>query len=183
MPGDHELLLDTHRGCERSARTLWAVHAPRLLAFARALVGPHDAEDVVQSVFCGLLDLPRRRLSEVRDVPAFLAATTRRAALNSLRSARRQRARHESSKTPPSAPRAPANDGLQQAIDSLPRRWREVLVLKHVAGLTFDQMGVALALPRDTAASRYRAALAALRTMLKHDQDTEADTTEVAHAL
>lgn len=183
MPGDRELLLDTHRGCERSARTLWAAHAPRLLAFARALVGPHDAEDVVQSVFCGLLDLPRRRISEVRDVPAFLAATTRRAALNTLRSARRRRVRHQSPKTPPSGPRAPAHDGLQEAIDSLPRRWREVLILKHVAGLTFDQMGVALGLPRDTAASRYRAALAALRMMLKRDQDTQAHTTEVAHAL
>ncbi len=180
---DRELLLGTHRGCERSACMLWAAHAPRLLAFARAIIGPHDAEDVVQSVFCGLLVLPRARLREVRDVPAFLAATTRRTALNAIRAARRERARRERSAPPTPGPRTTVHDALPGALDALPRRLREVVVLKHIGGLTFDQIAFALAIPRDTAASRYRAAVAALRGLLAEDHFPRTPEPEVAHAV
>lgn len=146
---------------------LWARHASRLLAFARAIVGPHDADDAVQAVFCGLLDLPRKRLSEIRDVPSFLAASTRRAALNLLRSTRRERERRRAGRSPVAGSTATVENDLTAALDALPRRQREVVVLKHVAGLTFDQIAVALNLPRDTAASRYRAAIAALRRVLE----------------
>ncbi len=177
---DRELLLRTHRGCERSALALWSSHAPKLLVFAAAIVGKGDAEDVVQAVFCGLLDLPRSRITEIRDVPAFLAASTRRAALNSLRLARREQARREATARTRGLT-GPAPEGIGEALDRLPRRQREVVVLKHVSGLTFDQMGTALGVPRDTAASRYRAAMAVLRRLLGVEEDGFR-VKEVAHA-
>jgi RNA polymerase sigma-70 factor (ECF subfamily) len=181
---DHELLLNTRRGHEPSARLLWDRHAPRLTAYAAAIVGRCDAPDVVQSVMCAILALPRRRLAEVTDPPAWLALLTRRTALNHLRSARRERTRRAARAPelpPPTSAAAPAPD-LQSAVDALPRRLREVVVLKHVAGLTFGQIATALATNRNTAATRYRAAVAALRRILDQDENPVPAPLEVTHA-
>lgn len=178
---DRQLLLDTHRGREAAARLLWQRHAARLLAHAAAIVGPGDADDVVQSVLCGLLALPRRRVSEVQDVPAFLARSTRSAALNHVRSRRREGNRRRAAALCSPAPAAcgpgiaeAPDEALQRTIDALPRRLREVVVLKHVAGLTFDQIALALALNRNTAAARYRAAVARLQHALADAAPPEA---------
>src|SRR5262245_14801830 len=101
MTDDRQLLLSTHRGHEASARLLWSRHAPRLLAHARAILRePGAADDVVQAVMCRLLELPRSRLAAVDDVAAFLAASTRREALNHLRAARREHARRANAPRP-----------------------------------------------------------------------------------
>jgi RNA polymerase sigma-70 factor, ECF subfamily len=169
-PDDRQLLLATHRGHEASARLLWRRHAPCLLAHARAiLLEPGAAEDVVQTVMCRLLELPRRRLAAVGDPRAFLAAAVRREALNHLRSARRQTARyrHVHRQSDAAFEPSPHSDDLAPALDALPRRLREVVVLKHVGGLTFDQIALALEANRNTIAGQYRAALAALRAFLE----------------
>ena len=54
-----------------------------------------------------------------------------------------------------------------QALARLPVLQREVLVLKIWQELTFDQIGAALGIPPNTAASRYRYALIALRKQLE----------------
>jgi RNA polymerase sigma-70 factor, ECF subfamily len=167
---DRQLLLATHRGHEASARLLWSRHGQRLLAHARTILRePGAAEDAVQAVMCRLLELPRSRLAAIDDVGAFFAAATRREALNHLRASRRERARRETAPGPPraepdAAPGLPTN--IHAALDTLPRRLREVVVLKHISGLTFDQIALALAANRNTIAGRYRSALAALRDLL-----------------
>lgn len=188
MPdGDLQLLLRTHAGHEPSARELWARFSPRLLAHAGAIVGPDDAHDVVQSVFCGILRIDRGRLARVTDPPAWLALLTRRAALNHLRATRRERARRATGGaiSPAPAPDADADDALRRALDALPRRFREVVVLKHVAGLTFDQIALALGLNRNTAAGRYRAALGLLRSQMcptiEHDPTPAPPAVGVLH--
>lgn len=167
---DLDLLLATHRGDEASARLLWARHGARLLAHARAILRqPGAAEDAVQGVLCRMLELPRSRLAAVGDVPAFLAAATRREAINQLRASRRESARRAAARPArdPGPALAPASRDLWAALDALPRRLREVVVLKHVGGLTFDQIALALEANRSTVAGRYRAALAALRSLLE----------------
>jgi RNA polymerase sigma-70 factor (ECF subfamily) len=162
---DRQLLIATHRGHQASARLLWARHAPRMTAHARAILrDAAGAEDAVQSVMCRLLELPGARVREVRDVPAFLALAVRREALNQIRAARRAGAREARR----AVPVGEGGDALRvrAALEMLPRRMREVVVLKHVAGLTFDQMALALCTNRSTVASRYRAALAALRDLI-----------------
>jgi RNA polymerase sigma-70 factor (ECF subfamily) len=171
-----QLLLRLHRGHDPSARRAWDAFSPAMLAHAASIVGRHDAEDVVQSVFLSLLRLPRRTLAAVTDAPAWLASLTRRAAINHLRTTRREHARR-AAHTPLLTPPAPDHDELHAAVDSLPRRLREILVLKHTLGLTFDQIALALGANRNTAATRHRAAVAALRRLLTPQ------TPEVAHAL
>ena len=56
---------------------------------------------------------------------------------------------------------------LQKAIEELPGNFRDVLVLKIWGELTFAEIADALAIPANTAASRYRYALEALRKILK----------------
>ena len=52
---------------------------------------------------------------------------------------------------------------LVAALDHLPRDQREVLVMKIWNELTFAEIGQALEISQNTAASRYRYALAALK--------------------
>ncbi len=163
---DRKLLVATHRGHEASARLLWARHAPRMTAHARAILrDPAGADDAVQAVMCRLLELPRARIRAIDDVAAFLAAAVRREALNQIRSARRARARETNAPVRFRAEPAPEG-GLHAALEALPRRLREIVVLKHTSELTFDQIALALGTNRNTIAGRYRAALTALRAVL-----------------
>ena len=165
-----QLLLATHRGDESSARDLWKAQAPRLLQYGRAIVVcGAEAEDIVQTVFCKVLQLPRREVERVGDPASWLAQIVRREAINRLRSRRREHARRD-------AARGQAGSGgssgvadaeLARAVDGLPRRWREIIVLKHVNGLTFDQIASATGVNRNTAAARYRSGVARLRAVLE----------------
>lgn len=167
---DAQLLVAVHRGNDAAARELWRRHGLRLTAYARALVrDAGDAEDVVQSALCRILRAERRQLARLEDGGAWLMRQVRREALNHLRTARRARARiaARAEPTPGAAPPpSTPDDSLHRAVDGLCRSLREVVVLKHVAGMTFDQIGLALGLSRDTAAGRYRRAMAALRETL-----------------
>src|SRR5262249_49146088 len=116
---DRKLLQATHRGHEASARLLWRLHAPRLIAHARAIVRePGAAEDVVQAVMCRILELPRARITAVHEVAAFLAASTRREALNYLRSRRREAARRRPAPTAPVSPGPGATPEVSAALDT-----------------------------------------------------------------
>ena len=57
-------------------------------------------------------------------------------------------------------------EAVEVALTRLPAEQREVVVLKVWGGLTFPEIGTATGVPANTAASRYRYALAALKTKL-----------------
>ncbi|MFG0306512.1 MAG: RNA polymerase sigma factor [Phycisphaerales bacterium JB040] len=164
------LLLRMHRGHEPSAERLWALLAPRLRAYARAVL-PGDqrdsGEDVVQGVFLTVLGRSRRELRGVEDVTAWMFRLTRNAALNHARGERRERDRM--SRTPAERDERP---GVRDIPDVVRAAWglsdaqRDVVLLRHVGGLTLEQVGVALGVNRSTVASRERAGLAAMRAVL-----------------
>lgn len=60
---------------------------------------------------------------------------------------------------------------IQSALGRLPEAQREVLVLKIWGELTFDEIARELDIPLNTAASRYRYALAALRQEMTVTED------------
>lgn len=178
MNPDCQLLQQTHTGNEPAARALWARFAPRLLAYAASITGT-AADDVVQSVFVSILSQPRSVIREVQDPAAWLLTLTRRAALNHLRAFRRERnRRRERAVQAEQAARRQGpvfvdQEALNAAVSSLPRRLREVVVLRHIAGLTFDQTAAALGANRNTTASRYRDAMDRLRAILDVDTPIE----------
>lgn len=169
-PDDRELLLQTNRGRSAAAEALWKRHAAGVRAYATAILGRRAAsdaaDDVVQHVFCRILESPESTLAAIHDVSAWLLGTARNVALQHLRSGRREQARRGS--RPPAHPdtTSPHAD-LDRALRSLPRRLREVVVLRHVAGLSFDQLAIAIGIPRSTAASRYTLAVELLEASLK----------------
>jgi len=166
-----QLLLAARRGDQLAAGALWQRYAARLVAYSRAIIGARgveqDAEDIVQSAFCRVLAVAENELSAVRDPDAWMAQIARRTALNWLRTNRRDAARRERIEPNPSRHlRAMSDPDLAGAVEGLPVRLREVVVLRHVGGLTFDQIEVATGINRNTAAARYRSAIALLRESL-----------------
>jgi RNA polymerase sigma-70 factor (ECF subfamily) len=154
--------------------------APALLLFARQWADSHaDAEDVVQEAFVRFW---RARRRGVGDPKAYLFACVKRAALDARRARlRRQRREAEagSGAGRGGGPGEPLFDsplerdewraGVESALARLPEAQREVLVLKVWGGLTFPQIGAALGVPPNTAASRHRYALLALRRQLAEE--------------
>ena len=155
-------------GDEAAARALWARHAPRLTAYAEAILAGHEGgggADIVQESFLRLLRAPRREAREIADAGAWLLRVTRNLALNRVRSIRRERGKAGRLAADPRGGAPPANEEtrLNVALASLPRPMREVVALKHAGGLTFDQMSVSLGVNRSTLAARYRRAIELLR--------------------
>ena len=62
---------------------------------------------------------------------------------------------------------------LDRALKTLPVEQREVVALKVVEGLTFREIAQALRIRPNTAASRYRLALARLRAELQGGKEDE----------
>jgi RNA polymerase sigma-70 factor (ECF subfamily) len=147
-------------------------HGAALLLLARQYVPDRaGAEDVLQEAFVRFWRSRERAL----DATAFLFACVRRCALEWLRGERRRGAREQAvaRRRPAEALFEPAlfEDERRRQIESalvlLPAEQREVVVLKVWGGLTFAQIAEALAVPANTAASRYRYALEHLRRELR----------------
>jgi len=144
--------------------------APGLLLFARQWVqSAADAEDIVQEAFIKFW----RRNHNIQN-RALLYAAVRSIALDFIRRDSR-RARREATAVGETnefiEPQFEFEDDTQralaEAIDVLPCEQREVLVMKIWNELTFAEIASALGISQNTAASRYRYALAALRNMLQ----------------
>jgi RNA polymerase sigma-70 factor (ECF subfamily) len=156
--------------------------APGLVLFARQWVrSAADAEDVVQDAFVRFW---RRNLSIKNR--ALLYAAVRSAALDLIRRDNRRARREveafaEAERTvqPQFEQMDDSQRELVAALDRLPRDQREVLVMKIWNELTFAEIGEALGISQNTAASRYRYALAGLKKTLwpgDHALDTSAST-------
>ena len=147
-------------------KTCFSELAPGLVLFARQWVRSQaDAEDVVQDAFVRFW----RRNHNI-DNRALLYAAVRSAALDLIRRDGR-RARRETEvysgmaqfSDPQFATIDDSQGVLATSIDRLPHEQREVLVMKIWSDLTFAEIGETLGISQNTAASRYRYALAALK--------------------
>lgn len=147
-------------------KTCFSQYGPGLLLFARQWVrSGADAEDIVQEAFVRFW----RRSHNVEN-RGLLYATVRSIALDLIRKDSR-RARREAQASADSADSIEPQFELENeserllaaAMDRLPNEQREVLVMKIWNDLTFAQIAQALEISQNTAASRYRYALAALR--------------------
>ncbi len=141
-------------------------HEAALVLFARQLC---DApEDVAQEAFLRLSALER----EPDDPGAWLFRVVRNLALDSARAAGRRR-RHEAraaAESPawfdPAATDGPDPDAVQDALRTLPREEREVVVAHLWGGLTFEQIGRVNGASSSTSHRAYMRALQTLRERL-----------------
>jgi RNA polymerase sigma-70 factor (ECF subfamily) len=144
-------------------------HGPKLLLCARQwTVSMADAQDVVQDAFVRFW---RRQRGLSGEPLALLLTSVRRAGLDISRR-RVRRAAREAGALADAPLFEPLPDGddrrvaIEAALGRLPLEQREVLALKIWGGLTFAQIAGQLGIPANTAASRYRYALGALRREL-----------------
>jgi RNA polymerase sigma-70 factor, ECF subfamily len=118
---------------------LYVRYSDNVYGYVRSFIhDPHEAEDVTQQVFAKLIHVIGKY--EERDVPffAWVLRVARNLAVDHLRRQRAipvedVRATAEGSGDPAIGERL--ND-LREALSSLPRDQCEVLVLRHVAGLS-----------------------------------------------
>jgi RNA polymerase sigma-70 factor (ECF subfamily) len=152
----------------------WFQHyGPKLLLCARSWTRSYaDAEDVVQEAFVRFWKHQRNLPGEPM---ALLVTSVRRAALDLGRREGRRVTREERAADGADLPVVYFESSLEDderraaiegALQRIPPEQREVLVLKIWAELTFEQIAAELGLSPNTAASRYRYALAALRREL-----------------
>jgi RNA polymerase sigma-70 factor (ECF subfamily) len=147
-------------------------HGQSLLLFARQWVTSRsDAEDVVQEAFVRFW----RSRQQAREPIAYLYQCVRNCALEWLRAgARRGRreeavARGEETFFILQSEVDERRRLIETALSRLPAEQREVVVLKIWGGLSFAQIADTLELSANTAASRYRYALAKLREQLAEE--------------
>jgi RNA polymerase sigma-70 factor (ECF subfamily) len=126
------------QGDPEGIHLLYTRYAPDVLRYVRSFVHDHhEAEDITQNVFIKLISVIGKY--EPREVPftAWILRVARNAALDHMRARRatpcedvraqddeRGRLSHE------------RGQDLRQALETLPGEQREVLILRHIVGLS-----------------------------------------------
>ena len=127
----------------------------RALAHARALTGNDaDAADVAQNAF---LDAFRHlgRFDETREFyPWFYVLLRHRSFKQGMRSKDRARTSDPIDTAAPGVGSPEELYDLRTALERLPSDDRELVVLKHLDGWTYDELAERLAIPRGTVMSR-----------------------------
>ena len=162
-------------------RQLFLDHYAPLCRYAvRAGLERAEAEEVVQDVFVRLWQSPRA-LQTAASPGAYLHGAVRNALFNSRRKARTVQRLHERARAdhrspgvstdlgrPPDAlaERAALASAVQAAIDRLPDRGREALLLQRESGLSYAEIAVVMAISESTVKTHIARALATLRETL-----------------
>lgn len=131
------------------------------------LRNPADAEDVVQDTLVAVWR--HRQSASLRNPDGYVA---RAVTINALRRRSRRKtfapldaAAEQSAPPPADLPMDPLE--LERAISALSPAQQAVVRAKYYVGMTFTQIGRNLSISSNTAASRCRYALAALRKRMK----------------
>jgi len=158
-------------------------HAPKLFLFARNQTRTYqDAQDVLQDAIVKLVDKIRGgEFVGGQDAwPPYLYATIRRLAIDLSRKDDRRKRREDNVSADLEAGQFEAfhpwfdsegcNDEtrlqLEGALKSLPDKFSEVIIMKIWGEKTFAEIGEVLGISQNTAASRYRYGLEALKREL-----------------
>lgn len=172
VPDDIELLRQAGQGNHGAFRILVERHATYLWGVAHALTAnAHDAEDLVQETFIAALKGGFRGEASVRTW--LVKILVRRAGM--LRRTRWHRMprvaldqAHEQEPAgggePNPAATTEARLDLSEMLDSLSPEHRQVIVLRELQGLSYEQIADALGVPRGTVESRLHRAREQLRT-------------------
>ena len=154
---------------------IYDAHATALYRYLATLLGnAEEAEDALQEVFLNLARRPRR--DHIRDLRPYLFRAAHNQAIMAMR--RRKRSEEMAAiswidlETCETGDRELVID-IDLAVRQLPPAQREVIALKLGEDLTFREIAQALGIPRNTAASRYRLALARLRVLLEGGEPNE----------
>jgi RNA polymerase sigma-70 factor (ECF subfamily) len=165
----YEAVAAAKEGDMSALHFLYVRFADDVCAYVRSIVrDPHSAEDITQMVFAKLMKAIQRY--ERRDVPfaAWIIRVSRNLALDHIRASRQI----------PLAEVRTSDEGgeqvgferalsLREALQRLPEDQREVLVLRHVAGLSPGEIAERLGKTEASIHGLHHRGRAALRAALR----------------
>jgi len=166
-----ELIERARRGEDSAIHALYRRHAPRVYATIRRLAGDDSlAEDWAQEAWVRAI----RALPTFRGESQF-STWLHRIAVNSALHGRRARLRRTEREAPLPVTVSVGATGertllrlqLERALERLPERMRQVLVLHDVEGYTHDEIGEALGVNPGTSKSQLFKARARMRELLQ----------------
>ena len=179
MPaGDAELVRRIRAGDERALEVVFRAHYAGMASFVQRFVrSPDLAEELVQDVFLKLWT-KREQLAEIETFRTYLFRAARNTALNYLRRAKLERRWREEQGTDDDPPTTFAADdetveqevavAVQEAINKLPPRCREIFLLSRDGGLTYAEIARSLEISVKTVETQMGRALKSLRSSLHH---------------
>lgn len=177
LPGDlvRDMVLAAQLGDEEAFRELYQAYRDPIWHLINSLIGdPLQAQDVLQNVFFKAF----RGLGGFR-FQSSLYTWIYRIARNECRNHLRKRGlpllpleavlgSRDEADGKVAADRADARrTALRQAVTQLPFKMREVVVLKYMEDMTYEEMSRVLGCPPGTVASRLNRALAELEVQLR----------------
>jgi RNA polymerase sigma-70 factor, ECF subfamily len=157
------------QGDRAAIRFLYLRYADNVFGYARSIVrNDHDAEDIVQQVFTRMLTAIRTY--EQRSVPfsAWLLRIAHNMAIDHLR--RRSRVCEEPAEIAdldrPHHEGSHLREALHEALETLPEVQREIVVLRHIGGLSPREIAVRLGRSEDSVHGLHHRGRRALRASL-----------------
>jgi RNA polymerase sigma-70 factor (ECF subfamily) len=164
---DFELASDAHP--DAAFVELYAAVFARAKATARRLLGDESAaEDVASEAFVRAYD----RWSQVRNHPSAEAWVLRTTTNLALKRLRRRMPQWSWSRSEPIAmeDQAAIRIAFTEALRRLPKRQREAIALKHLAGLTEREVASVMKVSRETVRQHLRRGGERLRRVLAHEE-------------
>lgn len=173
-PSDIELMLRFRDGDEGAFATLVTRYQDELLNLFRRMGVHHHAEDLVQDTFVKVYRW-RERYSPRASFRTFLYTVARNVGADHWR--RTARKEPDAAAERPEEIPAPGDEGVaremrldvQTALEGLPPKLREVVVLSTYQGLTYEEIGRLLGIPEGTVKSRMFLAMRQLKEALRVD--------------
>ena len=174
---DGRLMQAFMAGDDDAFSALFDRHNERLYLYSARLLGNStSAEDVIQEVWERVIRL-RAEPQEIHNPAGFLLTIARNLSLNLLKKKKRQRLLEQEVKRESLQEVRVGSDDLKdiviEGLNSLPMKYREVLVLNLYSGYNFDEIAEMLEISTDAAWKRASRGRKELRDILLRHSSVE----------
>jgi RNA polymerase sigma-70 factor (ECF subfamily) len=166
---EDELVLSAKQGSLEAFNRLYEIYFPVVFRRVRYLVPEADVEDVTQEIFIAALRSLRGFRGESK-LGTWLRTITNRQVAEYYRRRRPAEAEMDEQLAGPDRP-VSSDEAivLRQAVRRLPMKYQEVLLLRFVEEMPFDEIALQLGCSPEAGKSLFRRAVSALQKHLRND--------------